>query len=322
MIGITAIIPTYNHSSLIGEALDALSSQTSKLDEILVINDGSTDNTAAILDSWVSRLPQLKVFTNERNLGIEESVRRGISTASQAFLLLIGDDDPLMPDAVQKLRELILLNPQLSFACCEYQYEDQHGKLHSMSQKFSAVPKYFSKEDLITRLLSIPQISFPTSCCVWRKSALTEAGGFRPELKWHCDWFAAWTIILRHGLAYRSDVVQTIRGDSNSYSARGQNDPEQQSHVIKAILETLARPEFADVRDLFRLPAVISRFGIPLLKAIIENPKYHDMLTDSLMQTILVMSGYNLNNQAMESLRQSMRVSACQMILQQLGHCR
>ena len=319
MSGISIIIPTYNHHTFLDEALSSVASQTIPPDEVVIVNDGSTDETLSVISRWESRLINLKVINNEQNVGIEESMKRALAASTQTFFISLGDDDPLIFNAIEKLRGLLALNPELSFACCEYRILYEDGTAHPVSLNFSDRPRFFNPQELLQQLDNFSAVSFPTSCALWRKSALIEAGGYRPSLKWCCDWFAAWVIILRYGIAYSTDCVQTIRRKSNSYSERGQRDPKLMREVVLSILQTLELPELADVREGFKSPAILSRYGTVLLRELVAQPQYHQYLSDRLIQNAFAAKGYPLDDNEIKMLMQNLRVSACELLLRHVG---
>lgn len=70
MPSFATIIPNYNCSACIGDAFDSLLSQTRPFDEILIIDDGSTDNSIAIIEKLIVDIPTARLIRNSQNLGV------------------------------------------------------------------------------------------------------------------------------------------------------------------------------------------------------------------------------------------------------------
>jgi glycosyltransferase involved in cell wall biosynthesis len=102
--GVSAIVPAYNEASRIGCVLSALSG-SELTDEIVAIDDGSTDETHQIAGSF----PKVKVIRNERNLGKHEALMKGVRESTRDVLLFLDADiEGLTPVGVDKLIRPVL----------------------------------------------------------------------------------------------------------------------------------------------------------------------------------------------------------------------
>ena len=101
---VSVVIPAYNYGHLVERAVDSALSQTLPPAEVVVVDDGSTDDTLAVLSRYEGReggVP-VRVFTGE-NRGPAAARNRGIGEASGTFVLPLDADDELLPDAVETL---------------------------------------------------------------------------------------------------------------------------------------------------------------------------------------------------------------------------
>lgn len=105
---VSIVIPVYNGEYTIKAALNSVLSQssTSCEVEIIVINDGSTDNTRSLLDSYSSKHPEVKVFHYE-NAGVSIARQRGIAEASFDYLLFLDADDEMAPGLLCAIEKVI-----------------------------------------------------------------------------------------------------------------------------------------------------------------------------------------------------------------------
>lgn len=108
---ISAIVPAYNVERYIDEALDSLLTQTEAFDEIIVINDGSTDGTAARLERYAG-YPNLRIHTTS-NHGLGPARNTGIQLAKGDYLYFFDSDDVLDRTFVASMRQEIESTPDL-----------------------------------------------------------------------------------------------------------------------------------------------------------------------------------------------------------------
>jgi len=90
------IIPAYNESANIIATLENITTALAPLalpHEILVIDDGSKDNTAALVEASAARFPRVRLLKNERNMGFGWSYRRGVEAASLAHVVMVHGDN-------------------------------------------------------------------------------------------------------------------------------------------------------------------------------------------------------------------------------------
>jgi glycosyltransferase involved in cell wall biosynthesis len=93
---LSVVIPAYNESENILATLENVTRAFEPLalpHEILVIDDGSRDNTAALIDANLDRFPQVQLLKNERNMGFGWSYRRGVEAASLAHIVMVHGDN-------------------------------------------------------------------------------------------------------------------------------------------------------------------------------------------------------------------------------------
>ena len=108
---ISVIVPAYNYAHLLPRALDSVLAQWAGDIELLVVNDGSQDNTAEVLAEYQARHPQLQVV-HQANAGAAAARNHGIRLARGRYALLLDADDELVPDAFASLRTVLQANPQ------------------------------------------------------------------------------------------------------------------------------------------------------------------------------------------------------------------
>jgi len=101
---ISVIVPAYNIGPWLGRCLDSLLAQTYENLEVIVVNDGSKDNTAAVLDDYAARFDRVRAIHKE-NGGVTSARLRGVAEAKGAWLGFIDGDDVIEPEMYARLLE-------------------------------------------------------------------------------------------------------------------------------------------------------------------------------------------------------------------------
>jgi len=108
---ITAIIPTFNRALLLKDAINSILNQTYKIDEIIIIDDGSTDNTQDILKEFHNIL-----VIKTKNFGVSHARNIGIKNAKNSWLAFLDSDDIWLKDKIEKQVLLHAIDTKLMFS--------------------------------------------------------------------------------------------------------------------------------------------------------------------------------------------------------------
>lgn len=107
---VTVLMPVYNAGQFLNEAIDSILNQSFKHFEFLIIDDGSTDKSAAIIESYKD--PRIRFLRNDRNMGITPTLNKGISLASCELIARMDADDISHPSRLQKQYGFMKRNPE------------------------------------------------------------------------------------------------------------------------------------------------------------------------------------------------------------------
>lgn len=107
---VSVIVPVYNSEQELRDCLGSLVEQTEKDIEIIVIDDGSTDNSPEIEAEYQKKYPNVKVYRNERNLGQSETRNRGIELAEGDYIAFLDSDDYVNPGMYEELYQAAVDN--------------------------------------------------------------------------------------------------------------------------------------------------------------------------------------------------------------------
>ena len=128
MTKVSIVMSVFNGGDRLSETLDSLLAQREIFPEIVVVNDGSMDNTASILDKYNQHCSNLKVL-NQPNKGLTEGLIAGCSAAQGEFIARQDCGDCSAPLRIKKQLEILNDHPEVSMVSCATQYksDDGHG---------------------------------------------------------------------------------------------------------------------------------------------------------------------------------------------------
>ncbi|GKH14297.1 glycosyl transferase [Bacteroides uniformis] len=103
---VSIVVPLYNMEDLVGKCLDSLVKQTYKNLEIVVVDDGSSDNSGKIADEYAAKYPQIAVLHHEVNKGISCGIINGVKKAIGEYVTLVDSDNYISELMIERLVEL------------------------------------------------------------------------------------------------------------------------------------------------------------------------------------------------------------------------
>jgi glycosyltransferase involved in cell wall biosynthesis len=113
---VTALIPTYNMAHFVRQAVDSVLAQSRPVDEVIVVDDGSTDNTAEVLAPYEGRLRRVL----KKNGGLASARNAGLREAKGDFIALLDADDLWQPDKMEKQMGFLAQHPGIDFLFGDY----------------------------------------------------------------------------------------------------------------------------------------------------------------------------------------------------------
>lgn len=114
---ISIIVPVYNALPSLGRCIESILAQTYSDFELLLINDGSTDNSGSICNDYEARDTRVRVI-HQKNQGASLSRRNGITQSKGEYLTFVDADDYLEPDCLESLYLSLLRYPETKIAAC------------------------------------------------------------------------------------------------------------------------------------------------------------------------------------------------------------
>ncbi len=127
---VSVVIPTYNRAALLPRALESVIAQTFLDWEIVLVDDGSTDETESVAADYANRLGSRFIHLRQDNAGSSAARNRGIDAARGEFIAFLDSDDEYLPRKLERQIRLFELCPELGLVYSDYAFIDSDGVRH------------------------------------------------------------------------------------------------------------------------------------------------------------------------------------------------
>ena len=134
---ITLVVPTYNEGPFLRRCLESIKNQTVKFDEVIIVDDGSTDNSGEILEDYRDRFQVLYSV----NRGVSHARNAGIQQATSQYITFLDADDELLPDACAIMRRAIEKYPRAD--AIQFNHLRHYAALKKTVRKYTNIAQRF-----------------------------------------------------------------------------------------------------------------------------------------------------------------------------------
>jgi len=229
---ISVIIPTYNRAEFISKAIESVLEQSYKADEIIIIDDGSNDNTKEIVKNYPVK------YIYQENKGVSSARNKGIKKAKNEWVCFLDSDDIW---EIQKLEKQVFFhkqNPHILFSHTDEKWLF-NGK--EIRQK-----PYQQKQNKLT-FLDHTQNTFIGCSTVFIHKKIFDTLGMFDESLTACEDYDLWLRILReYELSFIDEkLIQKIAGHKNQLSF---DTPLQDQYRIKSLLKHIDSPYSKEIK--------------------------------------------------------------------------
>lgn len=175
---VSVIIPTYNRDKFISDTIDSVLNQTFKDFEVIVIDDGSTDNTKSVLKKYGTRIRVLEQTNLERAV----ARNNGVKNSSGKYIAFLDSDDLWMKNKLEKQVEILEQNKDIILTYCSCLRVDEEGKKIKIAKRQLQGFSGNVKEHLLLRNCIVS----PTP--VLRREYFNKTEGFKSQYIPYEDW--------------------------------------------------------------------------------------------------------------------------------------
>jgi alpha-1,3-rhamnosyltransferase len=120
---VSVIIPAYNHERYIEEALQSVIKQTYKNIELIVINDGSTDETGTVITKFIKKYKNFNIeYINKPNEGVCRTLNKGLKLAKGKYVAILASDDMWASERIEKQLQLMEANANIGLVFSDHYF--------------------------------------------------------------------------------------------------------------------------------------------------------------------------------------------------------
>jgi glycosyltransferase involved in cell wall biosynthesis len=252
----SVIVPTYNYARYLQRALDSILAQERSDYEIVVVDDGSTDDTAEVVRRYQDKATRRIEYVFQNNRGLSAARNHGISLASGEYLLFLDADDELLPGALRQFHSALERTPGLDFVVGGREWVSVDGKVKCRPAR----PLSSSKEDNFRRLLRGKLGKISIGCFIVHRPVFDRIR-FPEETRIGEDTvFRGHLLALFHGVSFPEPVVRIWRHTDSL----GHNPELAKRDRLKTVdllfNPALLSPELMAMRDEFLSLTYLSMF--------------------------------------------------------------
>jgi glycosyltransferase involved in cell wall biosynthesis len=228
---ISVLIPSYNHGRFLEQTIGSVLSQTCEDFELLILDDGSTDNSWAIIERFAAVDARVRAW-QQPNAGLVSTLNRLLDAAQGEFIAQIDSDDMWLPQRLAWGLRDMAENPGLAAAFCSFVRIDADTQLTGGIDQFSLGRR---------RGAALMQLMAPHNCvcactAFMRHTALVQAGGFaRAGLTLVHDWDRWLRLSMCGELLVTEDLGAMYRVHGNNQSLDAATSARQQIEVADAM---------------------------------------------------------------------------------------
>jgi glycosyltransferase involved in cell wall biosynthesis len=218
---LSVLMPNYNHARYLRESLASILSQSYKASEVIVLDDASTDDSVRVIEEIRRDNPVIRLFRNERNMGVEWTVNRLLQLASGDYIYAPSADDKVLPGFFEKSMALLAAYPQAGLCSTVGRLIGEHGEDRGVRSLpvISRRSCFLSPAD-VRRALHKYGRWFEVGSVIYRRGAFELAGGYAEELGSFADNFSCLVVSLRHGACFVPEPLNCWRQAADGYGSR------------------------------------------------------------------------------------------------------
>ncbi len=249
-MSLSVILPNYNHGKLVARALHALATQTPAAREIIVVDDGSTDNSVEVIEALQRRYAAIRLIRNQTNQGIVASVKTALEVATGEFLLFAGSDDFVLPGLFGRALAALTAFPNAAFFCAGVVLVDGDDRVIGLRPVTAPQrrPGYLSPAD-VRRVIRGTDFWALGTATVYRRRLVAAIGYFDPRLGSLGDTLANRLLAFQNGFYFDPTVLAAYNKDPTSFSARSASSVKDVNNLLAAARSWMAETLPSDIRD-------------------------------------------------------------------------
>lgn len=223
---ISVIIASYNYAKYIEQAINSIINQSYENWELIIVDDGSSDDSVEIIKSYCEKDSRIKLFqhNNGINRGLTKTLLLGLSHASGEWIAFLESDDFLEPNNFAVKSDIMKKNPSVNLIFNKTKFIWEGEKKKSNEKKFTNIQKKLSKMNFPKNMFYdfyIDNLIF-TFSCVMVKTDLIKSANFNTTADAFLDWWLWIHLAYKNDFYYIDEELTNWRLHDTSYICEGE----------------------------------------------------------------------------------------------------
>lgn len=237
---LSVLMPNYNHSKYIGEALTAILEQSYKPDEIIIIDDASTDESIGIIRKFVEQNPIVRLIVNKKNLGVVHNLNKLLELAKGDYVYFAAADDKILPGFFEKSMNLLQKYPSAGLCSALSLIIDEESRNRGLHPSLIISGKEcFLLPEQASSILRKKGPWMMGNAAILKRKALIDSGGYIPELHSFSDGFIYQVVALKHGACFVPEPLVCWRKMGYGYAMSTGADPKLTKELTKTAMHLM-----------------------------------------------------------------------------------
>jgi glycosyltransferase involved in cell wall biosynthesis len=236
---ISVLIPSYNYGHFVTDAIDSVLAQTYPNLEVVVADNASTDDTAAVVAARYGSDPRVRYVRNATNIGLVPNFNYALTLARGEFVLWLSADDWILPRHLARLAAVFAREPQIDVVYTSVYFADKQGRVFSVRNRDDLLPFDYVdiRDELPEMLTGISQLTLPAA--LFRRALFDELGPMDEAIPIAADWELAVRLALAGKLfAFVNGPSACVRWHGANNSGAGFNNTGQ---IVIEVVDILAK---------------------------------------------------------------------------------
>jgi glycosyltransferase involved in cell wall biosynthesis len=216
---LSVILTSYNYARFLPAALEGLAAQTRAPDELIIIDDGSSDDSVAVITSFLGHFPNARLVQNPSNLGTIANLNKGLAMARGTAVYFAAADDIAYPMLLERGMGLLETHPNAALFSARTDIIDSAGVREGpLATALPLREPGFVAPESVAKQLTRDDNWLTGNTTLYRREALVGAGGFSAELGSFADGYVSRLLAVRFGACYSPEILGAWRRHASGFA--------------------------------------------------------------------------------------------------------
>ncbi len=269
-IKVSAVTSNYNHAAYIGRAIESILALGDCVDEFLILDDASTDNSLDVIEKYMRGCQKIRLLRNDKNQGVVRADNRLFHEAQGTHILPLGADDYLISENVIELIKLADRYPRAGIYFGDYYYDYVERGYQLLVYPGLKPDSTFIPPENAGKVLTG---SVPSHVGhLLNRKFLLENNAYMEKHRHYVDGFVNFVLALRNGFCYLPKPTGVMVMLPGSFANAANRNWKIRKAMIMNVLDTLKNdPQFSDLYPLFVKYKFFNNHGVGLTRLLVSD---------------------------------------------------